>query len=42
DARPVDIIREYMKRRETPVKPVLVSDGPCKEVKHIGDDVNLL
>lgn len=41
DTLPVDIIKEYMKRRENPIKPILVSDGPCKEVKHIGSEVNL-
>ncbi|HLC41639.1 MAG TPA: UbiD family decarboxylase [Methylomirabilota bacterium] len=42
DTRPADIIKEFMRRREEPVKPVLVSDGPCKEVKHVGSGVNML
>jgi hypothetical protein len=33
NTQPVNIIREYMKQRGTPVKLVLVSDGPCKEIK---------
>ena len=36
-----DIIEEYIKRRKNPIKPVIVSDGPCKENIDIGDEVNL-
>jgi len=42
DTHPREIIEEYTRRRLQPIKPVLVSDGPCKENIHIGDDVDLL
>ena len=35
------LINEYAKRLEHPLDPVLVKDGPCKEKKYVGDDVNL-
>lgn len=38
---PVTIIQEYMRRNNSPIKPLLISDGPCKEVKQIGKAVNL-
>jgi len=37
-----ELIDEYLVRRHRPIKPVLVSDGPCKENIHIGDEVDLL
>lgn len=37
-----DLLDDYMNRRKNPVKPILVSDGPCKENIHIGKDVDLL
>jgi UbiD family decarboxylase len=42
DTHPRELIEEYIRRRHKPIKPVLVSTGPCKENVHIGDDVNLL
>jgi len=41
DATPTAIITEYMHRMQRPIKSVQVSDGPCKEVKYLGDKVNL-
>lgn len=41
NASPKDLIGEYIKRKESPIKPVLVKDGPCKENIHKGDDVDL-
>src|SRR3990172_8512189 len=26
-----EILDEYMNRRKNPIKPIIVSDGPCKE-----------
>ncbi|MDY6970806.1 MAG: UbiD family decarboxylase [Thermodesulfobacteriota bacterium] len=40
-ASPGAIIKEYAHRSRSPIKPVLVSSGPCKEIKHIGDAVDL-
>lgn len=37
-----ELIQEYLKRKRQPLKPVLVSGGPCKENIRTGDDVNLL
>lgn len=36
-----ELIEEYLKRKQSPIKPVLVNDGPCKENIHIGDEVDL-
>ena len=36
-----ELIQEYLKRKQRPIKPVLVSDGPCKENIRLGGDVNL-
>ena len=38
---PLDIIREYRKRIKNPLKTMLLSTGPCKEVIHQGEDVNI-
>lgn len=37
-----DLVNEYLHRKQHPIKPVLVEDGPCKENIFIGDDVDLL
>jgi len=42
DAHPRELIEEYLRRKEKPIKPVLINDGPCKENIHIGDEVDLL
>ena len=39
---PRTLIEEYLKRKASPIKPVLVKEGPCKENIHIGDEVDLL
>ena len=36
------LIEEYIKRKQQPIKPILVNDGPCKENIHTGDEVDLL
>ena len=36
------IIEEYIRRKKAPLKPVLVSGGPCKENVHLGEEVDLL
>ncbi len=37
-----ELMEEYLRRKQQPIKPVLVNDGPCKENIHIGDEVDLL
>jgi len=41
DTHPREIIEEFTRRKNQPIKPRLVSDGPCKENIHIGDEVDL-
>ncbi|MFC1968218.1 UbiD family decarboxylase [Chloroflexota bacterium] len=42
DSHYQDLMKEYLRRREKPIKPRLVKDAPCKENILIGDDVDLL
>lgn len=42
DTSPKDLIEEYLRRKGKTIKPVIVSDGPCKENVHMGDEVDLL
>ena len=37
-----EVLEEYIRRLQKPIKPVLVSHGPCKENIHVGDEVDLL
>ncbi|MFC2013675.1 UbiD family decarboxylase [Chloroflexota bacterium] len=37
-----ELIEEYLRRKQQPIKPVLIDDGPCKENICIGDKVDLL
>lgn len=37
-----EIMEEYLRRKQQPLKPILVNDGPCKENIHVGDEVDLL
>lgn len=39
--QPRAMIDEYLKRKEHPIKPIIVKSGPCKEEIHLGKDVNL-
>ena len=39
---PRELIEEYLSRKQKRIKPVLVSDGPCKENVYTGDEVDLL
>jgi 4-hydroxy-3-polyprenylbenzoate decarboxylase len=39
---PSKLIDEYLVRIKSPIKPVLVSDGPCKENILLGDEIDLL
>jgi len=41
DTHVKQLIEEYSKRKKLPIKPVLVSDGACKENIQIGDEVDL-
>ena len=38
---PEDVVREFMKRSEVRVDPVLVDTGPCKEVVKIGEEADI-
>jgi 4-hydroxy-3-polyprenylbenzoate decarboxylase len=42
DTPPKELMEEYLKRKQQPIKPVVVKDGPCKENIQIGDKVDLL
>ena len=41
DIHIMDLIKTYRERIKNPLKPYLVSTGPCKEVIRKGEDVNL-
>ncbi len=41
DTHPREIIREFTKRSNNPIKPVLIKDAPCQENVIEGDDVDL-
>jgi len=41
DSTATEIIEEYLRRKKNPIKPIMVSTGPCKEEIHTGDEVNL-
>ena len=42
DSSAVDIMEEYIRRKDNLISPALVSDGPCKENIQKGDEVDLL
>ncbi|MFC2069523.1 UbiD family decarboxylase, partial [Chloroflexota bacterium] len=42
NTHPKELIEEYLRRTQKPIKPILVADGPCKENIHLGDEVDLL
>ncbi len=42
DTHAKEIMEEYLRRKRQPIKPIFVSNGPCKENIHIGDEVSLL
>ncbi len=42
NTHPRELIEEYLRRRQQPIKPVMVNKGPCKENIHLGDEVDLL
>ena len=42
DASLTELIEEYIRRRKNPIKPIIVSNGPCKENILLGDQVDLL
>ena len=42
DTSPKELMDEYLKRGQNPIKPVVVKDGPCKENINIGKEVDLL
>jgi 4-hydroxy-3-polyprenylbenzoate decarboxylase len=41
DSHPRDILNIWRERTKSPIKPILVSTGPCKEVIKKGDDINI-
>ena len=38
----LDIIEEYIRRMQRPIKPVEVQGGPCKEEVHLGEEADVL
>lgn len=36
------VLKEYIRRLDHPLEPVLVKNGPCKENKYLGKEVNVL
>jgi 4-hydroxy-3-polyprenylbenzoate decarboxylase len=42
DANYQSVLEEYAKRINKPIKPILVSNAPCKENKILGEDIDLL
>jgi len=42
DTHPREVVEEFTRRMKHPIKPVLVTDGPCKENILVGDEVDLL
>ena len=42
DTDEVSLFQEYVSRLDHPLEPVTVKDGPCKENKYFGDEVNVL
>ena len=41
DTTPEDVVREFMKRSEARIDPVIVDGGPCKEVVKLGSDATI-
>ncbi len=41
ECSPENVHQEWIRRTQKPIEPVLVKDGPCKEVIQVGKDVNL-
>ena len=41
DSSVIEIMEEYISRLKSPIKPTMVSGGPCKEHIHLGNDVDL-
>lgn len=40
-SNPREMMIEYRNRIKSPIKPMLLTSGPCKEVVHTGNDVNI-
>lgn len=38
---PEDVVREYMKRGEDRIEPIVVDGGPCKEVVRLGQEASI-
>lgn len=36
------LVKEYLRRLENPIKPTIVKNGPCKENKYLGKEVDVL
>ncbi|MFQ5850321.1 MAG: UbiD family decarboxylase [Candidatus Binatia bacterium] len=41
ECSPNEIHQEWIRRTRNPVEPRIVEDGPCREVVHVGKDVDL-
>ena len=37
-----DLVTAYLNGLDNPIPPIIVDDGPCKEVKKTGKQINLL
>jgi phenylphosphate carboxylase alpha subunit len=42
NTHPNKLMEEFIRRKQQPIEPVLVNDGPCKENIHLGDQADLL
>lgn len=42
NTHPKQLIEELIRRKQKPIKPILVKEGPCKENIYLGDEVDLL
>lgn len=42
DTHITQILETYIERKNQRINPIVVSDGPCKEEIHLGDDIDLL
>ncbi len=41
ECNPDEVHQEWIRRTKNPILPRMVRDGPCKEVVHVGKEVNL-
>lgn len=41
ECNPDEVHNEWIRRTQAPIEPRIVKDGPCKQVVHVGQDVDL-